>query len=119
MYSVLRGCSFLREGNSKLDGAHQSEFMPGIWQSTAVAWAKMATMLSRVITLAESLGRLNGPKVRQVRFLSFVHRNRALGNYFHERAKYRENRNDKFCWETEKRERNECEWDKDDRHIKL
>lgn len=38
-----------------------------VWQSsTAVVRAKMATMLSRAVLLAESLGRFNGSKVRHV-----------------------------------------------------
>ncbi|KAL6263740.1 hypothetical protein P5V15_003824 [Pogonomyrmex californicus] len=60
-FRVRGSTSCVRVGNVKLGGDHEGEARA--WQSTAVAQAKMATMLSRAITLAENLGRLNGPKI--------------------------------------------------------
>lgn len=56
------------------------------WQSTAVTQAKMATMLSRAVSLAENLGRLSGPKVRQAGGFFRVYVNRAAPTRSSERA---------------------------------
>ncbi|KYN13659.1 Succinyl-CoA ligase [ADP-forming] subunit beta, mitochondrial [Trachymyrmex cornetzi] len=58
---VLR--NVLRVGNVKPGWGPRGAKAVNLPQSTAVTQAKMATMLSRAISLAESLGRLSSPKI--------------------------------------------------------